>query len=56
MFENTSIFGYQSENPVDRAAYDMMVMSELGVLDADRRKGELNADLGENQTYERRYW
>lgn len=42
MFDNTSMFGYRSDNPVDRAAYDMMVMQDLGVLEADTRPGELN--------------
>lgn len=55
MFENTSLFGYQSDSPAARAAYDMMVMQDMGVLDADRRPGELNAHLGENQSG-RRYW
>lgn len=42
MFEDTSMFGYQSSNPVDRAVYDMMVMQEMGIFDADTKKGELN--------------
>lgn len=56
MFDsNTSLFGYQSESPAARAAYDMMVMQDMGILDADRKEGELNANLGENQ-YGRRFW
>lgn len=47
MFE-TSLFGYQSANPVDRAAYDMMVMQDMGILDADTKEGELNASSGQN--------
>ena len=46
MFKNTSLFGYQSENPVDRAAYDMMVMQDMGILEADTKPGELNAPTG----------
>lgn len=29
MFGDTSLFGYQSSNPVDRAAYDMMVLDQM---------------------------
>lgn len=54
----TSMFGFQSANPVDRAAYDMMVMQELGILDADIKEGELNADEGDKLLYTavRRGW
>lgn len=33
MFANTSMFGYQSSNPIDCAAYDMMVLKDMGILD-----------------------
>lgn len=46
MFDNTSLFGYQSDNPAARAAYDMMVMQDMGILDADTKPGELNAPVG----------
>lgn len=56
MFDpNTSLFGYQSDSPAARAAYDMMVMQELGYLNADLKEGELNANAGENQSG-RRFW
>lgn len=29
MFDNASLFGFVSENPVDRAAYDMMVLDQM---------------------------
>lgn len=31
---DTSLFGYQSDSPAARAAYDMMVMQDMGILDA----------------------
>lgn len=55
MFDNTSLFGYQSDSPAARAAYDMMVMQDLGILDADRREGELSEHTGENQWTGRRW-
>lgn len=48
MDNNISLFGYQG-SAVDCAAYDMMVMKDMGILDADRRPSELNANLGANQ-------
>lgn len=58
MFDNTSLFGYQSPNPVDRNVYDMMVMKELGILEADTKEGELNASQGTKLLYTavRRGW
>lgn len=56
MFDNTSLFGYQSDNPVDRAAYDMMVMKDLGYLEADTRPGELNAPVSDYDAPIRRDW
>lgn len=35
--KDTSLFGYQSENPVDRAAYDMMVLDQIE-RDEDREE------------------
>lgn len=54
---NTSMFGYQG-NPVDCAAYDMMVMQELGILEADTREGELNESQEQKLLYTavRRGW
>lgn len=49
MFEaNTSLFGYQSDSPAARAAYDMMVMQDMGILDADCKE--------DNDDGERRFW
>lgn len=55
MFDpNTSLFGYQSDSPAARAAYDMMVMKDMGVLDEgedeDENKGGGVADLGFRST------
>ena len=36
MFGNTSMFGYQSDNPIDRAAYDLMVLKDIDLLDEDK--------------------
>lgn len=54
MFDsNTSLFGYQSNNPVDRAAYDMMVMQDMGILDPDRRE---DGEDSSPASYGRRFW
>lgn len=33
MPNDVSLFGYQSDSPAARAAYDMMVLQEMGELD-----------------------
>lgn len=40
MFNDTSLFGYQSDSPAARAAYDMMVMQDMGVLDGEPEKDD----------------
>lgn len=36
MNENTSLFGFQCDDPASRAAYDMMVLDDMGLLDGDK--------------------
>lgn len=36
--KDTSLFGYKSDNPVDRAAYDMMVLDQIQRDEEDEKE------------------
>lgn len=48
MFDNISMFGYVSDNPAYRAAYDMQVLAQL---EKDEKEEELRRTYGNGSVF-----